>query len=48
MCCMCAVRIVILAEIRQLSLQVPGILKKRLVNVFPANGSDQSFDEGIR
>jgi len=42
---MCAVQIVILAEMFQLSLQVTGIPKERLVKVLSANGPDQSFDE---
>ena len=45
---MYAVRIVILAEIRQLSLQVTGIPEERLVKKFPTNGSDDSLDEEMQ
>ncbi len=44
---MCAVRIVMLAEIRQLSLQVIGIPEEWLVKEFSAKGSDKSLNEGM-
>ena len=37
--------VVILSEISQLSLQVICIPEERMVKVFSANGSNQSFDE---
>ena len=43
-----AVIVVILAEIRQLSLQIAGIPEEYMVKVFAANSTDQSFDERVR
>ena len=45
---MYAMRIVILAEIGQLSLQVAGIPEERLIKEFSSYDPDQSFDEGMR
>jgi len=47
-CSMYTVRVVILAKINQLSLQVTGIPEDRLFKEFLTNGPDQSFDEGMR
>jgi hypothetical protein len=45
---MCAVHIVVLAEISQLSLQVTDIPEEHMVKKFSTNGSNQPFDEGMR
>ncbi|MGB5438963.1 MAG: hypothetical protein WBN90_04835, partial [Gammaproteobacteria bacterium] len=47
-CSMYTVRVVILAKINQLSLQVTSIPEERLLKVFPPDRSNQSFDEGMR
>jgi hypothetical protein len=43
-CSMRAVRVVILAKISQLSLQVTGIPENRLTKEFSTNGPDQPFN----
>jgi hypothetical protein len=45
---MYTVRVVILAKISQLSLQIAGIPEERLVKEFPTHGPDQSFNEWMR
>ena len=41
-------RIVILPESSQFPLQIIGIPEEHMVEEFAANGSAQSFDEGMR